>query len=112
MSDSLILTLAGPDRTGIVHAVTGVLAAHGGNITDAAQFNDPGTGRFFMRVQFTLAAAHHDAITQAIGELAARLHMRSRLHLAQARMRTVLLVSKLGHCLNDLLFRNKSLALP
>jgi len=112
MSDSLILTLAGPDRTGIVHAVTGVLAAHGGNITDAAQFNDPGTGRFFMRVQFTLVAAHHDAITQAIGELAARLHMRSRLHLAQARMRTVLLVSKLGHCLNDLLFRNKSLALP
>lgn len=112
MHDSLILTLAGPDRTGIVHAVTGVLAAHGGNITDAAQFNDPATGRFFMRVQFTLPAEHDDAIRRAVGELAAKLQMRSQLHAAQARMPTVLLVSKLGHCLNDLLFRHKSLALP
>ena len=51
MSDSLILTLSGPDRTGIVHAVTGLLAERGGNITDAAQFNDQSTGQFFMRAR-------------------------------------------------------------
>ena len=68
MSDSLILTLSGPDRTGIVHAVTGLLAERGGNITDAAQFNDQSTGQFFMRVQFTLPAAQADGIREAIGK--------------------------------------------
>lgn len=112
MSDSLILTLAGPDRTGIVHAVTGVLAQHGGNITDAAQFNDQSTGQFFMRVQFTLPAAQAASIRDAIGTLAGSLQLKWQLHEAHARMRTVLMVSKLGHCLNDLLFRYKSQALP
>ena len=112
MSDSLILTLSGPDRTGIVHAVTGALAERGGNITDAAQFNDQSTGQFFMRVQFTLPAQHTDAIRSAIGALATAMQMKWQLHEAQARLRTVLMVSKLGHCLNDLLFRYKSQLLP
>jgi formyltetrahydrofolate deformylase len=112
MSDSLILTLSGPDRTGIVHAVTGVLAAHGGNITDAAQFNDRGTGQFFMRVQFDLPAAQADAVRAALAELAAGMGLRWQIHEAQARMRTVLMVSRLGHCLNDLLFRYRTQSLP
>jgi formyltetrahydrofolate deformylase len=112
MSDSLILTLSGPDRTGIVHAVTGVLAAHGGNITDAAQFNDQSTGQFFMRVQFSLAAQAAAPIRDALGQLAAGMGLRWQIHEAHARMRAVLMVSKLGHCLNDLLFRYKSQALP
>ena len=112
MSDSLILTLSGPDRTGIVHAVTGLLAQRGGNITDAAQFNDQSTGQFFMRVQFTLPAAETAAMRESIGTLAAQMQMKWQLHEAHARMRTVLLVSKLGHCLNDLLFRYKSQLLP
>ncbi|MEN9629664.1 MAG: hypothetical protein RJA10_2891 [Pseudomonadota bacterium] len=116
MSESLILTLSGPDRTGIVHAVTGLLAESGGNITDAAQFNDQSTGQFFMRVQFTLPAAQAVAgdggIREAIGALAASMQMKWQLHEAQARLRTVLMVSKLGHCLNDLLFRYKSQLLP
>jgi len=112
MSDSLILTLSGPDRTGIVHAVTGVLAAHGGNITDAAQFNDQSTGQFFMRVQFSLAAEAAAPIRDALGQLAAGMGLRWQIHEAHARMRAVLMVSKLGHCLNDLLFRYKSQALP
>ena len=112
MSDSLILTLSGPDRTGIVHAVTGVLAAHGGNITDAAQFNDRGTGQFFMRVQFDLPAQGTSAVRQALAELAAGMGLQWQIHEAQARMRTVLLVSKLGHCLNDLLFRYRTQSLP
>jgi formyltetrahydrofolate deformylase len=112
MSESLILTLSGPDRTGIVHAVTGALAERGGNITDAAQFNDQSTGQFFMRVQFSLPAEAAAGIREAIGTLAAAMGMKWQLHAAQARMRTVLMVSKLGHCLNDLLFRYKSQLLP
>jgi formyltetrahydrofolate deformylase len=112
MSDSLILTLSGPDRTGIVHAVTGVLATQGGNITDAAQFNDQSTGQFFMRVQFSLPAEAAAATREALGTLAAGMGLRWQIHEAQARMRTVLMVSKLGHCLNDLLFRYKTQALP
>ena len=112
MSDSLILTLSGPDRTGIVHAVTGALAERGGNITDAAQFNDQSTGQFFMRVQFTLPAQQADATRAAIAALATAMQMKWQLHEAQARLRTVLMVSKLGHCLNDLLFRYKSQLLP
>jgi formyltetrahydrofolate deformylase len=112
MPDALILTLSGPDRTGIVHAITGTLAQAGGNITDAAQFNDLSTGQFFMRVQFTLAPERHADVRAALGEQAAALGMKWQLHEAAARMRTVLLVSKLGHCLNDLLFRYKSQTLP
>ncbi len=112
MPDALILTLSGPDRTGIVHAITGVLAQQGGNITDAAQFNDQSTGQFFMRVQFSLPREQHGSIRSTLGELATQLGMKWQLHEAQARMRTVLMVSKLGHCLNDLLFRHKSQTLP
>ena len=112
MSDSLILTLSGPDRTGIVHAVTGALAERGGNITDAAQFNDQSTGQFFMRVQFDLPESQWAGMRDAVGTLATGMQMKWQLHEAHARLRTVLLVSKLGHCLNDLLFRYKSQLLP
>ncbi len=112
MSDSLILPLSGPDRTGIVHAVTGVLATHGGNITDAAQFNDQSTGQFFMRVQFSLQVQAAATVRNALGELAAGMGLKWQIHEARARMRTVLMVSRLGHCLNDLLFRHKSQSLP
>ena len=112
MTDSLILTLSGPDRTGIVHAVTGVLAERGGNITDAAQFNDQSTGQFFMRVQFSIDGGAASGVREPLGELATRMGLKWQLHDAHARMRTVLLVSKLGHCLNDLLFRHKTGTLP
>jgi len=112
MPDALILTLSGPDRTGIVHAVTGALAERGGNITDAAQFNDQSTGQFFMRVQFDLPESQWAGMRDAVGTLATGMQMKWQLHEAHARLRTVLLVSKLGHCLNDLLFRYKSQLLP
>ena len=112
MTDSHILTLSCPDQTGIVHAVTGVLAERSGNITDAAQFNDAATGRFFMRVQFTLPPGEVDALRGAFGALGDRLRMTWELHRADARLRTVLMVSKLGHCFNDLLFRYRSGLLP
>jgi formyltetrahydrofolate deformylase len=113
MPDSFILTLSCPDRAGIVHAVTGVLAEHGGNITEAAQFNDQDADCFFMRVQFKLV--QRDAqmpLRAALSVLAERLQMKWQLHAADRPMRTVLMVSRLGHCLNDLLFRWKSGLLP
>jgi formyltetrahydrofolate deformylase len=113
VSDSFILTLSCPDRPGIVHAVTGVLAEHGGNITEAAQFNDSHTEHFFMRVQFTLAhSGAPQALRPALGALAERLQMKWELHAADRPMRCILMVSRLGHCLNDLLFRWKSGLLP
>jgi formyltetrahydrofolate deformylase len=113
MSEPYVVTLSCPDRVGIVHAVTGLLVLHNANITEAAQFNDASTGLFFMRVRFdvqeaTAAATLHDAFTA----LAGHYGMRWDLHNANVRMPTVILVSKLGHCLNDLLFRYRSQLLP
>ena len=107
-----ILTLSCPDQRGIVHAVSGFLLEHGGNIEEAAQYNDHDTGLFFMRVQFACADAGAEALREQIGTLAARFDMRWQLHAAAQPMRAVIFVSKEGHCLNDLLFRWKSGLLP
>jgi formyltetrahydrofolate deformylase len=112
VADSFILTLSCPDRAGIVHAVTGVLAAHGGNISEAAQFNDQDTGLFFMRVRFAAPGATVAALSPALTELAGSLAMKWQLHAAHERLPAVIMVSKLGHCLNDLLFRYRSQLLP
>jgi formyltetrahydrofolate deformylase len=112
LPDSFILTLSCPDRAGIVHAVTGVLAANGANISEAAQFNDQGTGLFFMRVRFAAPGATVAALSPPLAELAAALSMHWRLTAAQDRLPAIIMVSKLGHCLNDLLFRYRSQLLP
>lgn len=107
-----ILTLSCPDRPGIVHAVSAALLQQGGNIEEAAQYNDAETGLFFMRVQFACAASSQDQLQAALDELAQRWQMRLDLHAAQALMPTVIMVSQQGHCLNDLLFRVRSRLLP
>ncbi len=102
-----ILTLTCTDRMGIVHAVSGFLLSHGGNIEEAAQYNDHDTGLFFMRVSFACSLPQ----TQLQAELATFAQdfgMQWKLHAAAQPMRTVLMVSQQGHCLNDLLFRWKS----
>jgi formyltetrahydrofolate deformylase len=106
-----ILNLSCPDKPGIVHGVSGLLLQHGANIEEAAQHNDPQTGLFFMRVQFASAAAQTE-LQAALATLAAPWQMTVHLHAATQRMPTVILVSQQGHCLNDLLFRWKSGALP
>ena len=60
MNPVYILTLSCPDRLGLVHAVSGFLLERGGNIEEAAQYNDPDTGLFFMRVQFACAQLTHE----------------------------------------------------
>jgi len=112
MTQAYILTLSCPDRRGLVHAVSGFLLEQGANIEEAAQFNDAATGLFFMRVQFVCSDTDAAALKSALAELAARFEMRWSLHSQAENMKTVLLVSKEGHCLNDLLFRWKSGLLP
>ena len=108
MNPAYILTLSCPDRTGIVHAVSGFLLERGGNIEEAAQYNDHGTGLFFMRVRFACTAHGRDMLAKELGELAVGFGMDWKLHDAAQPVKTVILVSKEGHCLNDLLFRWKS----
>jgi formyltetrahydrofolate deformylase len=112
LPSSTILTIACPDQVGIVFAVTGLLAKLDGNITEAAQFNDQSSKRFFMRVQFLLAPEKFESLRSQFASLAQQFDMTWSLNLASERLRTVIMVSKLGHCLNDLLFRYRSQLLP
>ena len=112
MNHAYILTLSCPDRTGIVHAVSGFLLERGGNIEEAAQYNDPATGLFFMRVQFACKPVNEADLRTQLISFAAPFQMTWNLHSTIQPMRTVILVSKEGHCLNDLLFRWKSGLLP
>jgi len=107
-----ILNLSCPDRQGIVHAVSGFLLERQGNIEEAAQYNDHATGLFFMRVQFACDSLSQDDLRTQLAGLAETFGMRWTLHDTTQPMRTVIMVSKEGHCLNDLLFRVKSGLLP
>ena len=109
-----ILTLSCPDQRGIVHSVSGFLAQHGCNIIDSAQFGDAQSATFFMRVHFAVEdASIEDAqLRQEFAELADGMQMNWQLHDAHHKPRVMLMVSKIGHCLNDLLFRYKSGLLP
>ncbi len=112
MNDAYILTFACPDQVGIVHAVTGLLAQRGGNITEAAQYTDPSTQRFFMRVRFELPSTLAQEVSADFEHIAKRLQLDWKLWPATHKMRTILMVSKLGHCLNDLLYRYRSGLIP
>ncbi len=107
-----ILNLSCPDRHGIVHAVSGFLLERQGNIEEAAQYNDHATGLFFMRVQFACDSLTQEDLRLQLATLADTFGMRWTLHDTTQPMRTVIMVSKEGHCLNDLLFRWKSGLLP
>ncbi|WP_136519269.1 formyltetrahydrofolate deformylase [Cellulomonas telluris] len=106
-----VLTLSCPDRPGIVAAVAGLLAEHGGNITESQQFGDELSGLFHMRVQVT-SGATQDELSAALGELAARFEMQWHLDVAGRKVRTLVMVSTAAHCLNDLAFRQRSEDLP
>jgi formyltetrahydrofolate deformylase len=108
------LTLSCPDAKGIVHTVSGLLFQAGCNIIDSQQFGDGGTQLFFMRVHFE-APAHLAALDKLITLFeSARQQFRMQLSFTACahRPRVLILVSKFGHCLNDLLFRWKSAQLP
>ena len=112
MLETFVVTLSCPDRVGIVHAVTGFLVEHGANITEAAQFNDSSTGLFFMRVRFEVGATSLSALRESFAILATEFGMTWGVFSATERLPTLIMVSKLGHCLNDLLFRHRAKLLP
>ncbi len=115
-----ILTLSCRDRPGIVHAISALLYEAGCNIIDSQQFGDlPApddsqslhpTGLFFMRVHFSAPAPLADlaALHAHFAPACARFAMNLQLHALAARPRVMLMVSREGHCLNDLLFRSQS----
>lgn len=109
-----ILTLSCPDQRGIVHSVSGFLATHGCNIIDSAQFGDADSKLFFMRVHFSADDSQFgdQVLRDDFAALATGWGMHWQLHDAHHKPRVVLMVSKIGHCLNDLLFRYKSGLLP
>ncbi|GEP39151.1 formyltetrahydrofolate deformylase [Nocardioides psychrotolerans] len=103
-----VLTLACDNHFGLVHAVSTWLVAHRGNITDSQQFDDPATQRFFMRVEFEAPDVALEALRSSFVGVAQAHAMSWQLVAATAPYRTLILVSKFGHCLNDLLFRHST----
>jgi formyltetrahydrofolate deformylase len=112
-ADQYILTLSCPDKQGIVHAVSSYLFMTGCNIEDSQQFGDRDTGLFFMRVHFrAVSPVRVEDLRASFAAVGESFRMDWQIHPAGEKMRVVLLVSKFGHCLNDLLFRSRIGALP
>ena len=105
------LTLSCPDRPGLVFAVSSWLMQAGGNILDSQQFDDTLGHQFFMRVHFEVDGSPLDELRDSFAPVADELGMTWHLFSAIAPYRTLVLVSKFGHCLNDLLFRQSTGAL-
>jgi len=105
-----VLTLSCPDRRGIVHGVSRFLVVAGCNILDSQQFSDRDTGLFFMRVHFVAeeAGVTLQSLRAGFEVVAASFRMTWQMYDAGDRMRVMILVSKFGHCLNDLLFRHRT----
>ncbi|MCK1488364.1 formyltetrahydrofolate deformylase [Bradyrhizobium sp. 193] len=101
-----VLTFSCPDRTGIVHAVSGFLVTHGCNIRDSAQFSDRSAGKLFMRISFDapdkIAISH---LQSQFANVGMSFDMTWHLHDFGSKPRLMIMVSRAGHCLNDLLFK-------
>ncbi|MGA1803033.1 formyltetrahydrofolate deformylase [Rhizobium sp. HT1-10] len=110
---SYVLTVSCQSTRGIVAAISTYLAAQGCNIVDSSQFDDLDTGKFFMRVSFmSEEGIAQEALVDGFKPIAATFKMDAEIHDATKRMKVLLMVSRFGHCLNDLLYRWKIGALP
>ena len=121
-----VLTLSCPDKPGIVYSVSSFLVQHSANILASQQYGESPGGRFFMRVHFCLPPSGQQPapdlppapdlqlaeLERGFSWVAEAFHMAWQLHDRATRVRTVIMVSRLGHCLNDLLFRWKTGSLP
>lgn len=106
-----VLTFVCPDRPGIVHAISGAVVQAGGNITESQQYTSEDTGRFFMRLQIEAAISKADFEKQ-IETIIGDYQLEYVLDFVGRPMKTIVLVSKAAHCLNDILFRQRSGQLP
>jgi formyltetrahydrofolate deformylase len=108
-----VLTISCADRRGIVAAVAGCITAQDCNIIESAQYGDPDTNRFFMRVAFAAPpAVTAENFRRAFAPVAKNYEFAWELHDPAAKPRVLILVSQLGHCLNDLLYRHSVGTLP
>jgi formyltetrahydrofolate deformylase len=106
MSSTFILTLRCPQRPGIVHAVTAFLFAHGCDIVEHQQFDDPIRGVVFLRTEVVAAGdVDADELSSAFGAEVADAFAMSYTLTDDRPQRVVVMVSRMGHCLNDLIFR-------
>ncbi|GAB3270033.1 formyltetrahydrofolate deformylase [Sinomonas notoginsengisoli] len=131
MTTEYVLTLDCAEAPGIVYAVSGFLAERGCDIIDIKQFGDRRAGHFYMRVHFEAPAGSEtgdevasdspsaseadddgDRLRGEFGPIAEKFGMTWKLRPAAEKTRVLLMVSKFGHCLNDLLFRERIGELP
>jgi len=111
--DTIALTVTCPSTRGIVAAISVFLTEKGCNIVDSAQFDDLRTGRFFMRLSVRAeTGATVDGLSDAFAAVAQPFDMEFAFHDESRKMRVVVMVSRFGHCLNDLLYRWRIGALP
>lgn len=111
--NAFVLTVTCQSTRGVVAAISGYLAAAGCNITDSAQFDDRETGRFFMRVSFISEEGRGvDALREGFTEIASKFAMDFAFYDEARKTKVVIMVSRFGHCLNDLLYRWRIGALP
>ena len=111
MSSDVVLVLSCPDRPGIVHAVSGFLAGRKCNILDSQQYASPRTTTFFLRMHFTSDAPAAD-LSVSFEDIATRFDMAAQFHDLSHAPTVLVLVSREGHCLNDLLYRWRTGSLP
>lgn len=111
-NNSYVILLSCPDSRGLVYAVSGFLLERNANIEEAAQFNDQQSGLFFMRLSFVCEDKNIDDLRFEFNKFAKKYSMKFSLHYSNIKIPTVIMVSKQGHCLNDLLFRFKTGLLP
>lgn len=110
---SYVLTVTCTTKRGIVAAISGYLATAGCNITDSAQFDDRETGRFFMRVSFiSEEGLDTEALTIGFKNISTQFAMDYAFYDEANKTKAVIMVSRFGHCLNDLLYRWRIGALP
>ncbi|WBU53586.1 formyltetrahydrofolate deformylase [Paracoccus sp. SCSIO 75233] len=113
MPKKICLTVACPTQRGIVAAMTAFLAERGCNIVDSSQFDDMETGKFFMRISFIPeTGAEQGELSEAFAQIADAFEMTYAFHDESLKMKMVIMVSRFGHCLNDLLYRWRIGALP
>ena len=108
-----VLTVTCPSTRGIVAAISGYLAAEGCNIIDSSQYDDLGTGRFFIRISFiSETGAELDSLSEGFARIGADFSMDYKFHDGSYKLKALIMVSRFGHCLNDLLYRWRIGALP
>ena len=113
MNASFILSFYCPDRSGIQSKVSSLLYSNDAFLTDVQSYSDKDTQTFFSRIVFSVASEDDiNKINKELRKLSIELDMKWSTDEKERKVKTVIAVSKLGHCLNDLLFRAKYRNMP